>query len=190
MSRLFSGLQRSLSNLIVRGVVRRTDSTSKSQMLQIQMIADEPKDSIEHLEPYGFTSSPHLGAEVFAAFPDGDHSHGVVLVVADRRYRIAGLKSGEVAIYSDEGDSIILKRGNQVEITTKEFIVNAETKVTLNTPLVETSGKIVATGNVESGADVRDKTGTVAAIRVTYNGHTHTHGDPITGVPIQKMGQP
>ncbi|EMW3378017.1 phage baseplate assembly protein, partial [Yersinia enterocolitica] len=116
MNRLFSGIQRGLSNMLVRAVVRRLDSSSKNQMLQIQMIADELKDNIEHLEPYGFTSAAHTGAEAFAAFPDGDRSHGVVLVVADRRYRIKGLESGEVAIYSDEGDSIILKRGNQIEL--------------------------------------------------------------------------
>ncbi|EKN3612546.1 phage baseplate assembly protein, partial [Yersinia enterocolitica] len=94
MSRLFAGIQRGLSNMLVRAVVRRLDSSSKNQMLQIQMIADELKDNIEHLEPYGFTSAAHTGAEAFAAFPDGDRSHGVVLVVADRRYRIKGLKDG------------------------------------------------------------------------------------------------
>ncbi|EKN4866884.1 phage baseplate assembly protein V, partial [Yersinia enterocolitica] len=44
MSRLFAGIQRGLSNMLVRAVVRRLDSSSKNQMLQIQMIADELKD--------------------------------------------------------------------------------------------------------------------------------------------------
>ncbi|EPO8467101.1 phage baseplate assembly protein V [Yersinia enterocolitica] len=187
MSRLFAGIQRALSNMLVRAVVRRLDSSSKNQMLQIQMIADELKDNIEHLEPYGFTSAAHTGAEAFAAFPDGDRSHGVVLVVADRRYRIKGLKSGEVAIYSDEGDSIILKRGNQIELNTKQFIVNAEEKAVFNKPLIEASGQIKAQGNVESAADVQDKTGTMAAMRGQFNSHTHPHGEPNTDKPNQKM---
>ncbi|EMA9428498.1 phage baseplate assembly protein [Yersinia enterocolitica] len=187
MSRLFAGIQRALSNMLVRAVVRRLDSSSKNQMLQIQMIADELKDNIEHLEPYGFTSAAHTGAEAFAAFPDGDRSHGVVLVVADRRYRIKGLKSGEVAIYSDEGDSIILKRGNQIELNTKQFIVNAEEKAVFNTPLIEASGQIKAQGNVESAADVQDKIGTMAAMRGQFNSHTHPHGEPNTDKPNQKM---
>ncbi|CNF00526.1 MULTISPECIES: phage baseplate assembly protein V [Yersinia] len=187
MSRLLGGIQRGLSNMLVRAVVRHLDSSSKNQMLQIQMIADELKDNIEHLEPYGFTSAAHTGAEAFAAFPDGDRSHGVVLVVADRRYRIKGLKSGEVAIYSDEGDSIILKRGNQIEVNTKQFIVNAEEKAVFNTPLIEASGQIKAQGNVESAADVQDETGTMAAMRGQFNSHTHPHGEPNTDVPNQKM---
>ncbi|CNJ55020.1 phage baseplate assembly protein V [Yersinia rohdei] len=187
MNRMFTGLQRGLSNMVVRAVVRHLNSSSKNQMLQIQMISDELKDNIEHLEPYGFTSAAHIGAEAFAAFPDGDRSHGVVLVVADRRYRIKGLKSGEVAIYSDEGDSIILKRGNTIEVNTKQYIVNAEEKVVFNTPLVEAAGEIKAVGNIESEADIKDKIGTMAAIRALYNKHNHPHGEPNTDVPNQKM---
>ncbi|CRY77055.1 phage baseplate assembly protein V [Yersinia intermedia] len=187
MSRLFAGLQRGISNMLVRAVVRRLDSSSKNQMLQIQMIADELKDNIEHLEPYGFTSAAHTGAEAFAAFPDGDRSHGVVLVVADRRYRIKGLKDGEVAIYSDEGDSIILKRGNKIEVNTKKYIVNAEEKAVFNTPLIEATGVIKAVGNIESEADVKDKTGTMADMRGQFNSHTHPHGEPNTDKPNQKM---
>lgn len=65
----------------------------------------------------------HAGAEAVVLFPSGDRSHGVVISVADRRYRLKGLKSGEVAIYTDEGDSIILKRGRVTEITTSELVV-------------------------------------------------------------------
>lgn len=187
MSRLFSGLQRGISNMLVRAVVRRSDSKSKSQSLQIQMIADELKDGIEHLEPYGFTSTPIDGAEAFAAFPDGDRSHGVVLVVADRRYRITGLKNGEVAIYSDEGDSIILHRGNRIQIKTNTLVIDAAEKIQMNTPLVEMSGKLTVKANIEGSADVRDKAGTMAAIRATYNLHTHPHGDPTTGAPNTPM---
>lgn len=187
MSRLLGGLQRGLSNMLVRAVVRHLDTRSKNQMLQIQMLSDELKDNIEHLEPYGFTSAPLMGAEAFAAFPDGDRSHGVVLVVADRRYRIKGLKPGEVAIYSDEGDSIILKRGNKIEVNTKQYIVNAEEKAVFNTPLIETTAMIKAVGNIESAADVKDKTGTMAAMRDLFNSHTHPHGEPNTAAPNQKM---
>ncbi|CNJ15783.1 phage baseplate assembly protein V [Yersinia aldovae] len=187
MSRLFTGLQRGLSNMLVRAVVRHIDPSSKNQMLQIQMIADELKDNIEHLEPYGFTSAAHIGAEAFAAFPDGDRSHGVVLVVSDRRYRIKGLESGEVAIYTDEGDSITLKRGNKIEVNTKQFIVNAEEKAVFNTPLIETNGKIKALGNIESASDVKDKTGSMAVMRGQFNSHTHPHGEPNTDAPNQQM---
>ena len=178
MQRAISALQRGISNILARAVVIAINTASKCQMLQISMVANEGKDHIEHLEPYGFTSAPLSGAEALAAFFDGDRSHGVVLMVADRRYRLQGLEAGEVAIYTDEGDSIIMKRGNRVEVTTAQFVVNATEKVTFNTPLVE----------VPNG-EITDKTSTMAAMRQQFNDHDH-RGDSggTTGKPNQKMG--
>ncbi|MFV2291099.1 baseplate assembly protein, partial [Escherichia coli] len=46
--------------------------------------------------------------------PAGDRSHGVVVVVADRRYRLKGLRRGEVALYDDQGQSVVLTRSGLV----------------------------------------------------------------------------
>ncbi|WJV61348.1 phage baseplate assembly protein V [Pectobacteriaceae bacterium C52] len=177
MSNPLSVLQRSLSNLLARAVVTGLSTATKCQMLQIKMAADELKTDIEHIEPYGFTSAPHVGAEAVAVYMDGDRSHGVVLVVGDRRYRVTGLQAGEVAIYTDEGDSIVLKRGRVIDVTTKTFIVNATEKMTVNTPLLE-----VPVG------DISDKKSTLQGVRDTFNGHDHP-GDSggTTGTPDQTM---
>ncbi|WP_407321761.1 phage baseplate assembly protein V [Dickeya ananatis] len=178
MSNPLSALQRSLSNLLARAVVTGLNTATKCQMLQIKMMADELKTDIEHIEPYGFTSAPHAGAEAIAVYMDGDRSHGVVLAVCDRRYRITGLQAGEVAIYTDEGDSVILKRGRVIEATTQTFIVNATEKMTVNTPLLE----------VPAG-DISDKKSTLQSVRNTFNSHNHP-GDSggTTGSPNQTMG--
>ena len=191
MKGLAKGVQRSVSNLLSRAVVIGLNSASKCQMLQVELLANEQKENIEHLEPYGFTSAPQNGAEGFALFPDGDRSHGVILMVADRRYRIKGLKAGEVAIYTDEGDSIILKRGKTIEVNTTNWVVNSETctlnastKITLNSPLVE------ATKDVKAGGDISDKKSSMDSIRVTYNGHNHKEngdGGGTTDPTTQKM---
>jgi hypothetical protein len=52
-------------------------------------------------------------------------SHGVALVVADRRFRPLNLKPGEVAIFTSEGDSLIFRNGRIAELTTGTFRVNA-----------------------------------------------------------------
>lgn len=180
MANPFSSLGRSISNILARAVVRSINASTKCQMLQIAMPGGEGKSDIEHLEPYGFTSAPLTGAEAVAAYFDGDRSHGVVLVVADRRYRIKGLTAGEVAIYSDEGDSIILKRGNQIVVNTKQFIVNATEKATFHTPLLE----------VPDG-EISDKTSTMSTMRNTYNSHNHKEngdGGGTTDKAAQQMG--
>ncbi|WP_413722700.1 phage baseplate assembly protein V [Sodalis sp. RH24] len=179
MSGPITAISRSLSNMLARVVVTGLNAAAKCQMLQVGLMAGETKENIEHLEPYGFTAAPHLGAEGIAVFPDGDRSHGVIIVVADRRYRIKGLAAGEVAVYTDEGDSIILKRGRIIEATTEQFIIHASTKITLDTPLVEGTG------------EVRDSISTMSAMRGTFNGHTHSeNGDSggTTDAPTQKMG--
>jgi hypothetical protein len=57
----------------------------------------------------------------------GDPGNTVVIADGDRKYRIKPMGSGEVAIYTDEGDSIILKRNNKIEIKTSELTIDAAT---------------------------------------------------------------
>ncbi|MGG2139901.1 phage baseplate assembly protein V [Symbiopectobacterium sp. RP] len=188
MKNVVSMLQRSLSRLWSRAVVRGVNSAMACQQVDIAMIAGETKAGVEYLEPYGFTSTAHSGAEGVALFLAGDRSHGIVINVADRRYRLKGLKEGEVAIYSDEGDSIVLKRGRLIEATTETFILNAKNKVVLNTALIETSGAIKAEKSITSAAEVQDKIGSLSTMRKQYNSHAHS-GDSggMTGTPTQGM---
>ncbi|RTY53634.1 phage baseplate assembly protein V [Pantoea sp. YU22] len=157
----------SLSNVVARGVLVALDAAKKCQAVTLKLIAGTTKEGIEHVEPYGFTSAAQDGAEAVVLFLGGDRAHGVALAVGDRRYRLQGLKRGEVALYSDEGDSIILKRDNKIEVNTSVFTVNAKEKIAFNTPLIE------ASGNFKAAGDVSDKTGSMYKIRMTYNGHTH-----------------
>ncbi|APW40795.1 hypothetical protein RD110_18570 [Rhodoferax koreense] len=111
-----------IGNMFVRGKVTAAKATTKMQTLQVQLLDEEAKDRMEHFEPYGFTSHPQAGAEVVAGFFDGDRSHGVVLVVADRRYRLTTLQPGEVALHDDGGSTITLKRGGVIEIAASSAI--------------------------------------------------------------------
>jgi phage baseplate assembly protein V len=146
-------------NLLSRGVVTLADSTKKLQALQVRLLASEVKDDVEHVEPYGFTAAPHPGAEAVALFVEGDRSHGLIISVADRRYRVRGLAAGEVAIYDDQGASVTLTRAGIV-------IDGGGRDVTLvNAPRLVTDGDVVADG-------------------ISLN--SHTHSDPqggSTGAP-------
>lgn len=161
----------SLRNLISRCTVALANAGSKLQSLQIRMLAGEMKDWVEHLEPYGFTSHPVDGAEGVAVFPGGDRSHGVVIVVADRRYRIQGLKKGEVALHDDQGQSVHLTRsGIVVKAAGKPVTITEAEKLRVECP-------------IECTHDITDKVGaggkSMAAMRATYN--THNHPDPHGG---------
>lgn len=140
-----------LTNFLARGVVALSNSASKLQSLQLRLLAGEVKDQVEHLEPYGFTACPLDGAEALAGFIGGDRSHCVVIVVSDRRYRLQGLKSGEVAIYTDEGDKIHLKRGRIIDIETQTLNIKATTGVNFDTPEITQTGRIVSQGDQVAG---------------------------------------
>ncbi|MFL1501159.1 phage baseplate assembly protein V [Pseudomonas sp. O64] len=164
----------SLMNLLVRGTVVLGNAAKKMQALQMRLLAGEVKDNLEHFEPYGYTSCPHEGAEGITAFLGGDRSHGVVLVVADRRYRIQGMEAGEVAIYTDEGDKIHFKRGRIIDVETQTLNIRADVAVNFDTPMITQTGKIVSDGDQIAGG-------------VSQIEHPHTGvkmGDDQSGPPV------
>ena len=173
----------SVHNLISRAVITTVDTVKKCQAVGLKMIAGDQKQHVEHLEPYGFTSAAKDGAEGVALFPSGDRSHGVVVVVADRRYRMKGLKRGEVALYDDQGQSVVLTRsGIVVDGAGKPIIFKNASKARFEMP-VESTGDI--TDNCDRGGT------TMNEIRVTYNGHNHREngdGGGVTDAPGQPMG--
>lgn len=158
------------SNFLVRGVLALVGAGSKMQSVQMQLTADEVKDDIEHFEPYGLTSNPHPGAEGLTAFINGDRSHGVVLCISDRRFRLQALKPGEVALYTDEGDFLHFRRGREIAIETLTLNVKAATGVNFDTPLIRTTGRLEAAGDV-------------VAAGVSTSGHVHEGSDkkPVPG---------
>ncbi|MEM5371364.1 phage baseplate assembly protein V [Paraburkholderia azotifigens] len=108
LGKLTAPLVRAIQNMLLRGTVALTTASTKMQTLQVKLLQDDTPLPLEHFEPYGFTSRPKAGAEVVAAFFDGNRSHGVVLVAADRRYRLQTLDDGDVALFDDKGQSIVL----------------------------------------------------------------------------------
>jgi phage baseplate assembly protein V len=130
-----------LTRLLARGTVVLANSASKLQSLQMRLTAGEVNDDLEHFEPYGFTSHPLAGAEGVVTFIGGDRSHAIALVIADRRYRLQSLASGEVAIYTDEGDRIHFKRGRIIDIETATLNIRASSAVNFDTPVINQTGK-------------------------------------------------
>ena len=165
-------LQR-LQLMIGRAVVLLVNDSTKLQGLQVSLLEGEVRDQVERFQDYGFTSHPHPGAEAVAASVAGSRDHVVVIAVDDRRYRLRALQPGEVAIYTDEGDRVVLKRGGVIEVT-------ASTKVRLVTPLVECTGNVQVAGTITAGVDV-------IADGVSLVGHVHSGVDAGTsnsGAPV------
>lgn len=138
-------LSRRIGLLVSRGRITGTDDSAALQLAQLDLLAREMRDAIERIQEYGFTSVPLAGAEAVALSLSGRRDHIVIVGTDDRRYRLKSLVGGEVALYTDEGDMIILRRGRQIEVNggeqvtvnTKVAQVNATTKTTVTSPLIE-----------------------------------------------------
>ena len=124
-----------------RARLTRITSSGGVQTAQLDGMADETLQSVEVFQHYGLTSVPPDGA-MAVVLPLGNRSsHGIVIATEHSQYRIQALQSGEVAIYTDEGAAITLKRGKVIstvcddyQLTCKTFSVNASESATFTTP--------------------------------------------------------
>lgn len=140
-------LEDRLRLMIGRAIVRLVDDATSAQTMQLELLAGETQDAVERLQDYGFTSVPHAGAEALVACTGGLRSHAVAIRVEDRRYRLKGLQTGEVAIYDDLGNVIQLGR-DRVEI----FAVS---EVRVEAPLVKVLSDDVRLGGDGGGKVAR-----------------------------------
>lgn len=175
-ARVMAPLARRLGNMVARGAVSAVNSATKMQSLQLRLMADEAKDNVEHFEPFGFTSKPLAGAEHVTVFMDGDRSHGITIVVADRRYRLTGLQDGEAALHDAYGNKAHFKKDGTLDVV-------ASNKVQITSPLVTMSGNLQVAGSISAGTTVTAPN-VVGTTNVTFGGKSgiaHTHSGVQTG---------
>lgn len=146
---------RSIISSVTEGtdrVIKRFSGTGRT---------DETFTNREYFQHYGFTSRPLNGAEGILI----KEGNNIILIASDdRRYRLQ-IEDGEVALYSDEGDSIHLKRNKEIHITTGgKLIVDATNEVTINTAdaNVNCSGKAIVTA--EGGVDIDGGSGNLKGV--------------------------
>lgn len=177
-----------------RGVLTLVKTAGAVQLVQVDGLAGEQLQDAELFQHYGLTSNPPPGTMAVVVPVGGKTSHGIVIATEHGSYRLKNLASGEVAIYTDEGDSIVLKRGRLIEVTTQTLRVNAPTLIEFNTQKVQVNSPLVSTtGQIQAALDITDKYGaggkSMANMRTVYNSHTHhendVHGD--TNAPTQQV---
>ena len=135
-----------IRSLVQRGVVDRVDASKKMQTLDISLRNGHKPTKVEHWERYGMTYNPHEGAEVLAVAIGGNQDHLAVIDVADRRHRPRDLKSGELVVHDDQGQSVHFTRDGLVVTSPKGVTIECAAGITLKGPLT-IEGDITHTGN-------------------------------------------
>lgn len=149
-------LRNAVLNMIARGVVNLVSDTPALQELQVSLLAGEVRGRVERFQDYGFTSVPlppdaDGAPEAVCAAIGGARAHMVALAVDDRRHRLRGLMAGEVALYSDEGDSIALKRNGRIELAAGQTLEVTAGNCTLT--IGPTGISMEATGEIDLTCD-------------------------------------
>ncbi|WP_423197456.1 Phage baseplate protein [Cupriavidus sp. H19C3] len=172
-----------------RGVLARTDSESAVQLIQGDGVATEKLQDNELFQQYGYTSNPPAGTMLVVVPVGGMTSHGIVVATEHATYRLKSLQPGEVALYTDEGAKVVLKRGRIIEtdcdvyrVNCKSFEVNATDKSDFNTPMLTASQQLTAQAQIHGNGGMAIKGGDGASfegnVRQT-GGNVTTDGDVV-----------
>lgn len=194
-----------------RGVLGQVNSANGVQLVNGVGLNGEVLEDTEYFQHYGFTSNPPSGAMKVVVPVGGRTAHGIIVATEHSKYRVKALKTGELAIYTDEGDSIVLNRGRVINVTTEtlninatqavninttKYTVNASDSATFSTPQVNASQNVSVTGVTAanggltaqagaSGGHAAQITGTVDVTSdVVIAGKSqlgHTHTDSMGG---------
>lgn len=197
----FSGLidkriRKALSGLrqAFRGVLMRTTTTGGVQTAQVAGLAGETLEGVELFQQYGFTTVPPEGAMAVVLPLGGRTSHGIVIATEHSAYRLQGLESGEVAIYTDEGASIVLKRNRIIavecdewQLNCKKFSVSASESAAFTTPVLSTTEKLTSQGQISGNGGMTIKGGD-GGVTASFEGNISHKGGTITSVDVTING--
>lgn len=191
LHRFLQPLSNRVMLMLGRAILRAINDTGATQLAQLSLLAEEERSSVEIWHDYGYTSNPPAGLEAAVLFPAGKRNHGIVVAIGDRKFRLRNLQAGEVALYTDEGDSLVFKRGRMIEITTTTLVVKASSKCVFETPLVEVTGNLAVAGTGNGLTCVITGTLTASVDLIgggkSMIGHKHggvQAGASQTGVPV------
>jgi phage baseplate assembly protein V len=129
----FMKMIRSILSSVVEGAIKRFSGSGR---------ANETITDREYLQHYGFTSVPLPGAEGIIV---NEGNHIILIASDDRRYRLA-LSPGAVALYTDEGDYVLLGRDRNITVL-------GGTSVTVQTPNLQVTGMNGAPTNMSVTGD-------------------------------------
>lgn len=178
-----------------RAKLTRITTAGGVQTTQLEGMAPETLQDVELFQHYGITTVPPEGAMAIVLPLGGDTSHGIVIATEHSQYRIQSLKPGEVAIYTDEGASVILKKGKIIEttcdewhLTCKKAVIEAADSVMVKTPQMTATQKVTVQGlfTGQGGMAISGDNGKGAT--ASFAGNISHTGGTITSVSVKING--
>lgn len=169
---------------IERGTVTISKNDDELRELQVEHQSGEVHQDVEHMEPYGFSSEPYTDkkADAITFYTDESHELGFVMCVADRRFRVKSLKTGEVVIYDDKKRHIYLKRDCiDIDGVDDPITVKTTNDIIAKCDNLTATCKSAASVNCDTSSVTCKTSATVTASTIMLDGNVTVTGTLITG---------
>ncbi|MFZ6687500.1 phage baseplate assembly protein V [Undibacterium sp. SXout11W] len=161
-----------------RAVLTNINSNSPIQLIQADGLAGEQLQDNELMQHYGFTSAPLNGTKLIVLPIGGKTAHGIVIATEHTQYRLKALKKGEVALYDDQGQQIILTRsGIVIKGAGLPIRIQDTPSITTDTPLFHMTGNLQVDGDIFNSGNVTTQGNNSVQGNITAQGEIIDHGN-------------
>lgn len=141
------------------------------QIVQVTLSDNETLD-VTSLQHYGFATSMPIGTDILVANVEGHSSKGIVVATNNRNARPQNMAVGEVMVYDNKGNSVHLKGGVSIIITSKETVHITAPKGLSITTGTGAEGMTITGDITQTGGSFKTD-GDVTGGKVSLRNHTH-----------------
>ena len=114
--------------MVARGIVKLVQD-SGLQLMQLDLLDEEPRDGVERVQNYGHRGHPPQGSTVATVAVAGSRDH-LVVVACEHPDHVPPLDSGESAMYAMFGQLFKMDKEGNVTLVCKDFNIQASGNVT------------------------------------------------------------
>lgn len=133
MIRLINELKNKIRLMVGKCIIEAAKNASKGVEANIVLLGSERHSGVRMMQHYGFASVPNGGSEGVALFVGGSRDHGVLVASQGEASKIPTLEPGEVALFSEFGQTILLKKDGSILAVPKSgkpYKIDADLEVT------------------------------------------------------------
>lgn len=176
-SRLLDPIRRQIRMIVAKCLIQSVNDAKAPDGLSatIGLVNSEKHESVPMMQNYGLTSKPKANSRAVVLFVGGARDNGVIVATQGPADKIPTLEDGEVAVYSDYGQSIILKKDGSIlakPASGKPYRFEGDLNVI---------GKILTTDEI--AAKYMDQNGSLIPGPQAVHMTTHVHASAAPGAP-------
>ena len=187
MIHLINELKKAVRLMVGKCIIEAASKASDGVNADIMLLGNERHYGLRLMQHYGFASVPNADSEGVVLFVGGARDNGIVVASQGEASKIPALEKGEVALFSEFGQSFILKKDGSVAVTPasgKDILFNGRV---VSTADIVAEGGIKAVGEVAAKVQkAGDNYVDVPLQTVHLSIHTHLCASPgqLSGSPV------